>query len=136
RLLGPAGEYHGNLLPPQPPTSEGEGMRAQPTPRASLLARARDVIDFVAASSPARFALIVFTGLILLLTAILSLPAASADGTVTPLADALFTAVSAICVTGLATLPMGTHWSLFGDIAIVVGFQIGGIGVMTLASML
>lgn len=111
-------------------------MRAQPTPRASLLARARDVIDFVAVSSPARFALIVFTGLILLLTAILSLPAASADGTVTPLADALFTAVSAICVTGLATLPMGTHWSLFGDIAIVVGFQIGGIGVMTLASML
>src|SRR5690606_27480719 len=52
------------------------------------------------------------------------------------LADALFTAVSAICVTGLATLPMGTHWSLFCDIAIVVGFQIGGIGVMTLASML
>lgn len=111
-------------------------MRAQKQPRASLLARTRDVIDFIAVSSPARFALTVFTGLVLLLTGILSLPAASADGTVTPLADALFTAVSAICVTGLATVPMGTHWSLFGDVAIVVGFQIGGIGVMTLASML
>lgn len=111
-------------------------MRAQQEPRASLLARIRDVTDFIAVSSPARFALTVFTGLVLLLTGILSLPAATADGTVTPLADALFTAVSAICVTGLATVPMGTHWSLFGDIAIVVGFQIGGIGVMTLASML
>lgn len=87
-------------------------------------------------SSPARFALLLFTALILLWTALLSLPAASRDGSITPLADAFFTAVSAICVTGLSTVDMGTHWSLFGNIVIISGFQIGGIGVLTLASML
>lgn len=87
-------------------------------------------------SSPARFALLVFTALILLWTALLSLPIATASGEITPLADALFIAVSAICVTGLATLDMATHWSGFGEVVILLGFQIGGIGVMTLASML
>ncbi|NLA65616.1 MAG: TrkH family potassium uptake protein [Leucobacter sp.] len=78
----------------------------------------------------------VFTALILLWTALLSLPLATKSGTVTPLADALFTAVYAICVTGLSTLNMAEHWSLFGDIVILVGLQIGGIGVLTLASIL
>nr|WP_241156133.1 potassium transporter TrkG [Leucobacter chromiireducens] len=87
-------------------------------------------------SSPARFALLVFTALILLWTALLSLPFASADGKVTPLADALFTAVSAICVTGLSTVDMSTHWSLFGELLVLAGLQIGGIGVLTLASIL
>lgn len=87
-------------------------------------------------SSPARFALLVFSSLILLWTAILSLPIASTSGKITPLADAMFTAVSAICVTGLSTLDMATHWSLFGEIVILLGLQIGGIGVLTLASIL
>lgn len=87
-------------------------------------------------SSPARFALLVFSSLILLWTALLSLPLAAADGEITPLADAFFVAVSAICVTGLATVDMATHWSGFGEVIILLGFQIGGIGVMTLASML
>lgn len=87
-------------------------------------------------SSPARFALLVFTALILLWTALLSLPLASASGKMTPLADSLFTAVSAICVTGLSTIDMATHWSLFGEIIILLGIQIGGIGVLTLASIL
>lgn len=87
-------------------------------------------------SSPARFALLVFTALILLWTALLSLPIASKSGTMTPLADALFTAVSAICVTGLSTVNMADHWSLFGDLVILLGLQIGGIGVLTLASIL
>lgn len=87
-------------------------------------------------SSPARFALLVFTGLILLWTALLSLPIASSSREATPLADALFTAVSAICVTGLATVDMATHWSIFGELLILGGLQIGGIGVLTLASIL
>lgn len=87
-------------------------------------------------SSPARFALLIFTGLILLWTALLSLPFASRDGEITPLADALFTAVSAICVTGLSTIDMAVHWSLFGELIILAGLQIGGIGVLTLASIL
>ncbi|EYT51819.1 potassium transporter Trk [Leucobacter sp. UCD-THU] len=87
-------------------------------------------------SSPARFALLVFTSLILLWTAMLSLPIASRTGEMTPLADALFTSVSAICVTGLSTVDMSGHWSLFGELLILAGLQIGGIGVLTLASIL
>jgi len=87
-------------------------------------------------SSPARFALLVFTALILVWTALLSLPIATNDRSVTPLADAFFTAVSAICVTGLTTLDMAQHWSVFGDVVILLGLQIGGVGVLTLASLL
>ena len=64
------------------------------------------------------------------------LPQASSSGEVTPLADALFTAVSAICVTGLTTVNMATHWSPFGHTVVFLGMQIGGIGVMTLATLL
>ncbi|MBK0421767.1 TrkH family potassium uptake protein [Leucobacter sp. CSA2] len=87
-------------------------------------------------SSPPRFAILVFSALILLWTALLAAPFSSRTGEVTPLADALFTAVSAICVTGLSTVDMATHWSLFGDLVILAGIQIGGIGVLTLASIL
>lgn len=87
-------------------------------------------------SSPSRFAIVIFAALILVFTALLSLPAASADGTVTHLADALFTAVSTICVTGLATVDMATHWSPFGIAVIFVGVNIGGLGVLTLASLM
>ncbi|GAA3911442.1 TrkH family potassium uptake protein [Microbacterium invictum] len=87
-------------------------------------------------SSPSRFAVLIFTTLILVFTALFSLPAASADGTPTPLADALFTAVSTICVTGLSTVDMGTHWSPFGHVLVYVGVNVGALGVLTLASIL
>ncbi|MGM1017230.1 MAG: TrkH family potassium uptake protein [Actinomycetota bacterium] len=87
-------------------------------------------------SSPSRFAIIIFATLILLFTALLSLPIASASGTVTPLSDALFTAVSTICVTGLVTVDMATHWSPFGNVVIFLGVNIGGMGVLTLASLM
>ena len=87
-------------------------------------------------ASPPRFALLVFSTLVLLFTALLSLPAAAADGQRTPLADALFTAVSTICVTGLSTVDMATHWSPFGHVLIFLGVNIGGMGVLTLASIL
>ncbi|WP_449278525.1 TrkH family potassium uptake protein [Leucobacter sp. GX24907] len=87
-------------------------------------------------SSPPRLAILVFSSLIIVWTALLSLPIASSKGESTPLVDAFFTAVSAICVTGLSTVDMGDHWSIFGDLVILVGFQIGGIGVLTLASIL
>lgn len=50
--------------------------------------------------------------------------------------DALFTATSATCVTGLAVQPTGEYWSGFGEVVILVLFQIGGLGIMTLASLL
>ncbi|MEO6941962.1 MAG: potassium transporter TrkG [Terrimesophilobacter sp.] len=111
-------------------------MRARVEGRSSVFARIRDFTDFFAWSSPARFALIIFTSLVLVLTAVLSLPIATADHNVTPLADAFFTAMSAICVTGLATVDMATHWSTFGNVAILIGIEVGGIGVLTLASIL
>ncbi|MEV4777335.1 TrkH family potassium uptake protein [Microbacterium sp. LWH12-1.2] len=87
-------------------------------------------------SSPSRFAIIIFALLILVFTVLLSLPIASANRTVTPLADALFTAVSTICVTGLSTVDMATHWSPFGHVVVFVGVNIGGMGVLTLASLM
>jgi trk system potassium uptake protein TrkH len=91
--------------------------------------------DF-ATSSPARFAILIFSTLILIFTALLSLPAAAASGRQTPLADALFTAVSTICVTGLVTVDTATHWSPVGKTIIYIGVNIGGMGVLTLASIL
>lgn len=91
--------------------------------------------DFMAAS-PSRFAILVFTALILLFTGLYSLPIASADGSVTPFVDALFTAVSTICVTGLATVDMYSHWSPFGHVITYVGVNVGALGVLTLASIL
>lgn len=99
-------------------------------------ARVRAFVDFFASSSPARFAILIFTTLIFALTVVLMLPAAASDGKATPLADALFTAVSTICVTGLTTVNMATHWSTFGNSAVLLGMQVGGIGVITLASIL
>ena len=90
----------------------------------------------LAMASPSRFAVLVFLALILLFTALFSLPAASADGTRTPFADALFTAVSTICVTGLSTVDMATHWSAFGHVIVYIGVNVGALGVLTLASIL
>lgn len=90
----------------------------------------------LAMSSPSRFAVLVFISLILVFTSLFSLPAAAADGTRTPFADALFTAVSTICVTGLATVDMATHWSPFGHVLVFVGVNVGALGVLTLASIL
>ncbi|MBX9719582.1 MAG: TrkH family potassium uptake protein [Microbacteriaceae bacterium] len=89
-------------------------------------------------ASPARFAILIFTGLILITTLLLTLPIARAgSGTGgAPLADAVFTAVSAISVTGLATVDMASYWSPFGNTVIILAMQIGGIGVLTMASIL
>jgi Trk-type K+ transport system membrane component len=103
---------------------------------ARLLAGIRDFLDAFANSSPARLALSIFIAVILVFTALLSLPAASADGTVTPLHDALFTAVSAVCVTGLTVVSTATHWSFLGQLIILLGIFIGGLGTLTLASLL
>jgi trk system potassium uptake protein TrkH len=102
----------------------------------SLLRRIRDFLSYFAEATPARFAILIFTSLILVTAALLSLPIASRDRTATPLADAMFTAVSTICVTGLSTVDHATHWSTFGHIVILVGMQVGGIGVLTLASIM
>jgi len=112
------------------------GRRRPTDPGRSPWRRLSDAIDDIGRKSPARFAILIFTGLIVVFTLLFSLPVASSERTVTPLADAVFTAVSVICVTGLATVDMATHWSLFGHVVIFVGVQIGAIGVLTLASIM
>ncbi|MFJ2507127.1 TrkH family potassium uptake protein [Arthrobacter citreus] len=96
----------------------------------------RDFIDAVANSSPARLALIVFSLVILLFTALLALPVASSSGEATALHDALFTAVSAVCVTGLTVVSTATYWSGFGQVLILIAIQVGGLGILTMASLL
>ena len=65
---------------------------------------------------------------------LLALPISSADGVAVPYIDALFTATTATCVTGLVTLPTVTTWSLFGQAVILLLIQIGGLGVITIVS--
>ena len=80
--------------------------------------------------SPAPTLLFAFAVLIVVGTALLMLPIASADGTATPFIDALFTATSAACVTGLVVLDTGTYWSPFGQVVILLLIQAGGFGIM------
>lgn len=76
-----------------------------------------------------------FAAVALLGAGLLMLPVSSA-GASTSFMQALFTAVSALCVTGLTVVDTATHWSGFGHAVILVLVQIGGIGVMTFASMI
>lgn len=111
-------------------------LRRSPIAHRSFWARIRDRVNDFTGSSPSRFAILVFTFLILVFTLLFSMPIATVAGERTDLADAFFTAVSVICVTGLATVDMATHWSLVGHIFVYVGVQIGAVGVLTLASIL
>lgn len=96
----------------------------------------RDSIDAVARRSPARLTLLVFLGVIAVATALLSLPVATASGERAPFVDALFMATTSVCVTGLVTTDVAVYWSDFGHVVIMLGMMIGGLGVMTLASIL
>ena len=84
--------------------------------------------------TPPKFLAIGFASITLIGTFLLKLPIATADGTSTPLVDALFTAVSAISVTGLTVVDTGTHWSIFGQIVMLMLVQLGGLGFMTSAT--
>lgn len=78
-----------------------------------------------------------FGAVIVIGTLLLALPVSHRSGVVAPtLGDALFTAVSAVTVTGLVVVDTGTAWSPFGEIVLVTLIQIGGLGIMTLAGFL
>ncbi len=82
--------------------------------------------------SPAQWITIGFLGLILLGASLLMLPISSKNGMQTDFLDALFTATSAICVTGLTTVTTSEHWSIFGQSIILLLIEIGGLGFMTI----
>ncbi|MCI7812149.1 MAG: potassium transporter TrkG [Lachnospiraceae bacterium] len=77
------------------------------------------------------FLVIILIGTLLLMT-----PVASRDGNWTGFLDALFTATSATCVTGLVVVDTYTHWSIAGQVLILILIQIGGLGFMSLGMML
>ena len=76
--------------------------------------------------------IIVFGFLLMILTGaiLLWLPISASDGTFTSPIDALFTATTSVCVTGLTTVTTAAHWSLFGKIVILILIQLGGLGVV------
>lgn len=75
-----------------------------------------------------------FLGAIVIGTILLSLPISTAQNGSMPMLDALFTATSAICVTGLTVVDTGTHFTHFGQIIILILIQIGGLGIMTMST--
>lgn len=75
-----------------------------------------------------------FAGVILLGALLLMLPIATQEGCTTPFNEALFTATSAVCVTGLVIHDTGSYWSAFGQTIILTLIQIGGLGVVTVAA--
>lgn len=89
----------------------------------------------ISLQSPARLVVSVFAGVILVFTGLLSLPAATTSGERAPFIDALFVATSAVCVTGLTPVDTGTYWSPVGLTIIAVAIKVGGLGIMTLASL-
>ena len=82
--------------------------------------------------STTRTIMLSFLTLILLGSILLALPISSSTGVAVPYEDALFTATTSTCVTGLVTVPTATSWSLFGQIVILFLIQIGGLGTVTI----
>ena len=78
--------------------------------------------------------ILLFAAVILIGAALLMLPISAQGRTVTPFHEALFTATSAVCVTGLVVRDTASHWSAFGQAVLMVLIQIGGLGVITVGA--
>ena len=85
---------------------------------------------------PARMVPLAFLAAIVVGTILLSLPVATPGAAGSPLLTSAFTAVSAVCVTGLTTTDTATHWSPFGQTVVLGLIQVGGFGIMTAATLL
>lgn len=85
---------------------------------------------------PGQVVVMGFAAAILVGTGLLSLPLATEEGTRAHIVDALFTATSAVCVTGLVTVDTGSYWSTFGEVVILALIQVGGLGIMTMATLI
>ncbi|NLG79959.1 MAG: Trk family potassium uptake protein [Firmicutes bacterium] len=90
----------------------------------------------VNAASPAQVLVAGFAALILIGAVILALPVSSRDGKALPFVDALFTATSAVCVTGLVVVDTHDQFSLFGQLVILCLIQVGGLGIMTVSTLI
>lgn len=86
--------------------------------------------------APVQILALGFVVVIVIGAILLSLPIASQDGNSTPFLDSLFTSTSAVCVTGLAVVDTGTHWTYFGKTVIMILIEIGGLGFMSFATLI
>ena len=84
---------------------------------------------------PSALILLSYVSAIILGTILLVLPVSSVGGKLS-LIDAVFTATSGICVTGLVVVPTGTHFTLFGKLVILGLIQLGGLGIMTFSTLM
>ncbi len=85
--------------------------------------------------STTRIIVLGFLGAIILGAMLLMLPFATVQGEYTTPVDALFTATTSVCVTGLVTVPTFSHWTLFGQVVIALLAQVGGLGVITFTTI-
>src|SRR5690348_4639131 len=85
---------------------------------------------------PVRMVALAFGLAILMGTLLLKLPIATESGSSAPFLTCLFTATSAVCVTGLVVVDTSSYWSGFGEGVLLALFQVGGFGIMTMASLL
>lgn len=85
--------------------------------------------------NPPRILALGFMMLIILGAILLNLPIASQNGESIGFINALFTSASAVCVTGLVVVNTAAHWTLFGKIVILILIQMGGLGIMTMATI-
>lgn len=114
-------ERTGSAVPPR--VSVIQGMQGPPRRRYLLRHPSQVVVT--------AFAVAIAAG-----TVLLWLPISRSGPGGSPLLTALFTATSAVCVTGLVTVDTSTYWSGFGQVVILALIQIGGFGIMTMASLL
>lgn len=83
---------------------------------------------------PAQVIATAFAGALLVGSSLLMMPVSRSGEEAVPFVTALFTAASAVCVTGLTTVDTATYWSTFGQVVILALIQVGGFGIMTFAS--
>jgi len=92
--------------------------------------------SILALRHPAQYVALAFVGASVVGALLLSIPAASVGPGGTSALSALFTASSAVCVTGLVVVSTGEHWTTFGQWIILALIQVGGLGIMTLSSLI
>ncbi|HSQ88960.1 TrkH family potassium uptake protein, partial [Romboutsia sp.] len=95
----------------------------------------KKIVNFINKMQPTQIMVIGFAIVILVGGILLNLPVSTKSGESIGLLDALFTATSAVCVTGLVMVDTATYWSGFGQLVIIMLIQIGGLGFMTIATL-
>ena len=93
------------------------------------------IVGLINKLQPTQMMVLGFAFIILVGAFLLNLPIASKNGESVGVINALFTATSAVCVTGLIAVDTATHWTTFGHIVIITLIQIGGLGFMTIATL-